>query len=50
VGELATHAVSVRFSATEMLRLIMEADRRGMKVATLCHTLVMAALLERIEP
>jgi hypothetical protein len=41
--------VSVRFSATEILRLEMEADRRGMKVATLCHALVMAALLPKGE-
>ena len=50
VGELATHAVSVRFSAAEILRLDMEADARGMKVATLCHEILMAALPERIEP
>jgi hypothetical protein len=40
----------VRFSAAEILRLVMEADNRKMKVATLCHLLVMAALLERVEP
>lgn len=49
-GQLATHAVSVRFSAAEMVRLDMEADRRGMKVATLCHEIVMAAIPERVEP
>jgi hypothetical protein len=40
----------VRFSAAEMVRLDMEADRRGMKVATLCHEIVMAAIPERVEP
>lgn len=49
-GELANHVVAVRFSASEILRLDMEAGQRGMKVATLCHDLVMAALLERVEP